>query len=62
MKKIRNINDDKLHIRVCNCFNRRLSLKHDDAVGEICRHDEVVLNNERSLLSVQNKPTAMLPL
>jgi len=59
---MRNIKNYELHIRVCNCLNRRLSLEHDDAVSEIRRHDEVVLDNERSLLGVQNKPRAMLPL
>ena len=54
--RMRNINNDELYIRVCNRFNRWLALEHNDAVSEIRRHDEVVLDNERSLLSMQNKP------
>ena len=32
-----------------------LALEHDDAVGEVGRHDEVVLDDERCFLRVQHE-------
>jgi len=53
----KNMNGNELYTLVCNCFNRWFSLEHNNAVSEICRHDEVVFNNKSSLLCMQNKPT-----
>ena len=39
--------------RCCSSLNGRLPLKDDDAVGEVSRHDKVVLDDERRLLCVQ---------
>lgn len=36
---------------------RRHSIKHDDAVSEVRRHDEIVLDDKCSFLRVQNIPT-----
>jgi len=44
------------NLRICYCFNGRFSLKHNDTVSQIGGHDEIVLNNESSLLGMQNKP------
>ena len=33
----------------------RLTLKDDDAISQICGHDEIVLDDERRFLGVQNK-------
>jgi len=45
-----------VYLLICDCFNRWLSLKHNNTVSKIRGHDEIVLNNESSLLSMQNKP------
>ena len=34
----------------------RRAVEDDDAVGEVRRHDEVVLHHERRLLRVKNEP------
>lgn len=41
---------------------RGLALKDNDAVGQVCRHDEVMLDNERGLLGVQNEPEKAIKL
>lgn len=43
-------------IRRCSSGNGRLTLKHDDTVGQVGGHDEIVLDDERSLLGVQDEP------
>lgn len=35
------------------------AVKHDDSVGQVCRHDEVVLHHERRLLGVEDVPAAV---
>lgn len=37
------------------CVNTWLTVEDDDAVGEVGSHDEVVLDNERSLLGVHDE-------
>lgn len=37
-------------------LNARLALVDDDLVGQVGRHDEVVLDHKGSFLVVQNKP------
>lgn len=32
------------------------AVKHDDSVGQVCRHDEVVLHHKRRLLGVEDVP------
>jgi hypothetical protein len=32
------------------------TVKHNDAIGQVCCHNEIVLHNETSLLGMQNKP------
>ena len=43
------------HVRVSGGRDGGLALEHDDAVREVGRHDEVVLDDERSLLGVQDE-------
>ena len=33
-----------------------LTLEHNDAVSQVCGHDEVVFNDERCLLGVEDVP------
>ena len=42
--------------RVRGGRDRRQAVVDDDAVGEVGRHDEIVLDNERRLLGVQHEP------
>ena len=44
------------NVRRCGCRNGGLTLKHDDTVSKISCHDEIVLNDEGGLLSVENEP------
>lgn len=37
-------------------FDARLTIEDDDSVGEICGHDEIVLNNESGFLGVHDEP------
>jgi hypothetical protein len=52
--------ENTLCLRCSRCRNGWLALEHDDSVSEVCRHDEIVLNDERRLLGMENE--AMLTL
>ena len=41
--------------RCCRGCDSWLTLKYYDTIGEVCRHDEVVLDDERGFLRVQNE-------
>ena len=42
------------HWRVGKCFDAGFTLEHDDHIGQIGSHDEIVLNNKGRLLRVEN--------
>lgn len=48
--------DEKTLGSVGQRVDRRCPLEDDDSVGQICRHDEIVLDDEACLLGVQDKP------
>ena len=41
--------------RVGACINTRFTIKHNDAIGEVGSHDEIVFDNEGGLLGVHNE-------
>lgn len=43
------------YLRRCRCRDGRLALKDDNAVCKVSRHDEVVFNDERGLLGVEDE-------
>ena len=41
----------------CSCSSHgRLTLEYNDAISQVCRHDEVVFDDECCLLSVEDIP------
>lgn len=44
-----------MDIRSCSSSHSRLALKYNDTVGEVRCHDKIVLNDEGSLLGVQDE-------
>ena len=42
-------------LRSGRCIDGGLAFEHDDTVGEVSGHDEVVLDDEGSLLCVQDE-------
>lgn len=54
-EKLVHAGEERLRGR-CGRGHGWLTLEHDDAVREVRRHDEVVLNHERGLLRMQDEP------
>lgn len=48
-----------LLLRVCRGTLGGNAVKHDDSVGQVCRHDEVVLYHKRRLLGVEDVPVGV---
>lgn len=48
-----------LLLRVCRGTPGGNAVKHDDSVGQVRRHDEVVLYHKRCLLGVEDVPVAV---
>lgn len=48
-------NNHEIHLRCCCCCNSWLALEDDNTVSEVSCHDEVVFNDESSLLRVEDK-------
>lgn len=48
-----------LLLRVCRGVLGGNAVKHDDSVGQVRRHDEVVLHHERRLLGVEDVPVGV---
>ena len=48
--------NDSQHSRGSSSSNSRFTLEHNDTVSQVCGHDEVVLDDERRLLSVEDVP------
>ena len=46
-----------LHSRGSGGCHSGLALEYNDTIGKVCRHDKVVFDHKRRLLSVQDKPT-----
>ena len=46
--------DQKSHGWIGQSFDTRLTFKHNDHIGQVSSHDEIVLHDEGSLLSVEN--------
>ena len=45
-----------LHLRIGGGLLGWHTLKHNHPVRKVCRHDEIVLNDKRRLLRMQDKP------
>lgn len=46
----------KRYLRCCRSRDSGCPFEHHDTIGEVGRHDEVVLDDKRSSLSMQDEP------
>ena len=50
------IRSSRWYLRCCRSRDGGCPFEHHDAIGEVGRHDEVVLDDKRGSLSMQDEP------